>query len=87
MFSKSKLQYHRKNSIHEPYCNRNIIFLICIGFLFIILYKAEKVILERLEKEKEEKINNAKFEMLLKADENQKLIPRPVVDENQTKLF
>ena len=27
------------------------------------------------------------FEMLLAADENQKLIPRPVVDENQTKLF
>lgn len=27
------------------------------------------------------------FELLLQADKTQKLIPRPVVDENQTKLF
>jgi len=42
-------------------------FLFALGFYLLFFNKTEKVILERLEKEKEEKINNAKFEMLLKA--------------------
>ncbi len=42
-------------------------FILALGFYLVFFNKTEKVILERLEKDKDEKIDNAKFEMLLKA--------------------
>lgn len=42
-------------------------FLLALGFYLLFFDKTEKSIMERLEKEKNEKIDNAKFEMLFKA--------------------
>lgn len=42
-------------------------FLLALGFYLLFFNKTEKAILERLEKDKDERINNAKFEMLFKA--------------------
>lgn len=42
-------------------------FMLALGFYLLFFNKTEKVILERLEKDKDEKIDNAKFEMLFKA--------------------
>ncbi|MBI2451785.1 winged helix-turn-helix transcriptional regulator [Candidatus Pacearchaeota archaeon] len=42
-------------------------FLFALGFYLIFFNKTEKAILEKLEKEKVEKITEAKFQMLLKA--------------------
>lgn len=42
-------------------------FILALGFYLLFFNKTEKAILERLEKEKVEKIEDAKFEMLMKA--------------------
>ncbi len=42
-------------------------FLFALGFYILFFNKTEEAILKRLEKEKDEKIDNAKFEILLKA--------------------
>jgi|SRR3989344_1752069 len=42
-------------------------FIFALGFYLLFFNKTEKVIMERLEREKEEKVGNAKFEMLNKA--------------------
>lgn len=42
-------------------------FVLALGFYLIFFSKGENSILERLEKEKEDRIENVKFEMLLKA--------------------
>jgi len=42
-------------------------FILALGFYLLFFNKTEKAILEKLEKEKEEKIEDAKFEMLMKA--------------------
>lgn len=42
-------------------------FMLALGFYLLLFNKTERAILERLEKEKDEKIDNAKFEMLFKA--------------------
>ncbi len=42
-------------------------FMLALGFYMLFFNKTERAILERLEKEKDEKINNARFELLLKA--------------------
>lgn len=42
-------------------------FMLALGFYLLFFNKTEKIILERLEEEKNEKIDNAKFEMLFKA--------------------
>lgn len=42
-------------------------FMFALGFYLLFFNKTEKAILERLERDKEEKIGDAKFEMLMKA--------------------
>ena len=42
-------------------------FILALGFYLLFFNKTEKAIMEKLEKEKDEKIDNAKFEMLFKA--------------------
>jgi len=42
-------------------------FILALGFYLLFFNKTEKAILEKLEKEKEEKIEDGKFEMLMKA--------------------
>ena len=42
-------------------------FMLALGFYLLFFNKTEKIIMERLERDKEEKIGDAKFEMLLKA--------------------
>ncbi|MEK6850252.1 MAG: winged helix-turn-helix transcriptional regulator [Nanoarchaeota archaeon] len=42
-------------------------FILALGFYLLFFNKTEKAIMERLENEKNEKIDNAKFEMLMKA--------------------
>ena len=42
-------------------------FILALGFYLLFFNKTEKAILERLEKEKERRIKDSKFEMLLKA--------------------
>ena len=42
-------------------------FILALGFYLLFFNKTEKAILEKLEKEKEEKIEEGKFEMLMKA--------------------
>lgn len=42
-------------------------FILALGFYLLFFNKTEKAILEKLEKQKDEKINDAKFDMLLKA--------------------
>ena len=42
-------------------------FMLALGFYLLFFNKTEKAIMERLEKEKEGKIDDAKFEILLKA--------------------
>ncbi len=42
-------------------------FILALGFYLLFFNKTEKAILERLEKEKEQKIKDSKFDMLLKA--------------------
>ena len=42
-------------------------FILALGFYLLFFNKTEKAILEKLEKEKEEKIEDGKFNMLMKA--------------------
>lgn len=50
-------------------------FILALGFYFIFFYSGEKAILERLENEKNLKLGDDKFSILLRAlDDNQKRI-------------
>lgn len=42
-------------------------FMLALGFYLLFFNKTEKIILDKLEDEKKEKIEDAKFEMLMKA--------------------
>lgn len=53
-----------------------ITFLFALGFYIIVFYKGEEAIIKRLEEEKEAKLKESKFEIMLR-----------MLDDNEKKIF
>ncbi len=58
-------------------------FLFALGFYLLFFDKTEKAIMERLEKDKNEKVDNDKFEILLKAlDEYEQKVIKAIREQD-----